>query len=94
MSALTAPLCTLPPARSVHTHNVTLPVLTFIYLRHSLCFILVYNCGLTVRNRRICYVMHIQPNQFPGDIQDTFLEIPEDFYTTTDTRMHAHTHTV
>ena len=42
----------------------------------------------------LCYVMHIQPNQFPGDIHDTFLEIPEDFYTTTHTRMHAHTHSL
>jgi len=32
-------------------------VLTFIYFRPALCFILVYNCGLTVRNKRICYVM-------------------------------------
>jgi len=32
-------------------------VLTFICLRPALCFILVCNCGLTVRNKRICYVM-------------------------------------
>jgi len=32
-------------------------VLTFIYFRPALCFIFVYNCGLTVRNKRICYVM-------------------------------------
>ena len=32
-------------------------VLTFIYSRRTLCFIFVYNCGLTVRNKRICYVM-------------------------------------
>ena len=31
--------------------------LTCIYFRPTLCFILVYNCGLTVRNKRICYVM-------------------------------------
>ena len=35
----------------------TLYVLTFIYFGLALCFILVYNCGLTVRNKRICYVM-------------------------------------
>ena len=29
----------------------------FVYLRPALCFIPVYNCGLTVRNKRICYVM-------------------------------------
>ena len=28
-----------------------------LYFRHALCFIFVYNCGLTVRNKRICYVM-------------------------------------
>ena len=27
------------------------------YFRPALCFILVYNCGLTVRNKQICYVM-------------------------------------
>jgi len=27
------------------------------YFRPALCFILVHNCGLTVRNKRICYVM-------------------------------------
>ena len=32
-------------------------VLTFKYFRPALCFIFVYNCGLTVRNKRICYVM-------------------------------------
>ena len=32
-------------------------VLTFIDFRPALCFILVYNGGLTVRNKRICYVM-------------------------------------
>jgi len=31
--------------------------LTFIYFRPALCFILVHNCGLTVRNKRICYAM-------------------------------------
>jgi len=30
--------------------------LTFIYFSPALCFIFVYNCGLTVRNKRICYV--------------------------------------
>jgi len=30
-------------------------VLTSIYFRPALCFILVYNCGLTVRNKWICY---------------------------------------
>ena len=29
----------------------------FVCFRPALCFILVYNCGLTVRNKRICYVM-------------------------------------
>ena len=28
-----------------------------LYFRPALCFILVYNCGLTVRNKRICYIM-------------------------------------
>ena len=28
-----------------------------IYFRPALCFILVYDCGLTVRNKRICYFM-------------------------------------
>ena len=28
----------------------------FVCFRPALCFILVYNCGLTVRNKRICYV--------------------------------------
>ena len=28
-----------------------------VLLSVALCFILVYNCGLTVRNKRICYVM-------------------------------------
>ena len=32
-------------------------VLTFIYFRPALCFIFVCNCGLTVRNKRVCYVM-------------------------------------
>ena len=32
-------------------------VLTFIFFRPALCFIFVYNCGLTVCNKRICYVM-------------------------------------
>ena len=32
-------------------------VLTFIYYTPVLCFIFVHNCGLTVRNKRICYVM-------------------------------------
>jgi len=32
-------------------------VLTSIYFRPALCFIFVYNCGLAVRNKRICYVM-------------------------------------
>jgi len=32
-------------------------VLTFIYFRPVLCFTLLYNCSLTVRNKRICYVM-------------------------------------
>ena len=32
-------------------------LLAFIYFRPALCFILVYNCVLTVRNKRICYVM-------------------------------------
>jgi len=27
-----------------------------IYFRPALCFILMYNCGLTVCNKRICYV--------------------------------------
>jgi len=31
-------------------------VLTFIYFRPAL-FIFVFNCGLTVRNKRICYVL-------------------------------------
>ena len=31
--------------------------LIYIYFRPVLCFILVYNCGLTVRNKRICYVV-------------------------------------
>ena len=30
---------------------------TFMHFRPALCFILVYNCGLTVRNKRMCYVM-------------------------------------
>ena len=30
---------------------------SFMYFRHALCFIFVYNCGLTVHNKRICYVM-------------------------------------
>ena len=39
------------------SHNVVPKyVLTFIYFRHALCFIFVYNCGLTVRSKRICYV--------------------------------------
>jgi len=29
----------------------------FLYFTPALCFILVYNCGLTVRNERLCYVM-------------------------------------
>jgi len=29
----------------------------FIHFRPVLCFILMYNCGLTVRNKRICYVV-------------------------------------
>jgi len=33
--------------------------LTFIYFSPVLCFILEYNCGLTVRNKRICNVMLI-----------------------------------
>jgi len=32
-------------------------VLTFIDFRPALCFIPVYIGGLTVRNKRICYVM-------------------------------------
>ena len=41
-----------------YCHNVVPKyVLTFIYFRPALCFIFVYNCGLTVRNKRICYVM-------------------------------------
>ena len=32
-------------------------MLTFIYIRPALCFIFVYNCCLTVRNKWICYVM-------------------------------------
>jgi len=35
-------------------------VSTFIYFRPALCFILVYNCGLTVRNKRIRYVMEMK----------------------------------
>jgi len=31
--------------------------LCIFYFRTALCFILVYNCGVTVRNKRICYVM-------------------------------------
>ena len=30
---------------------------TFIYFRPALCFIFVYNCGLTARNKRVRYVM-------------------------------------
>jgi len=33
--------------------------LLYIYFRPALCFILVYNCGLTVRSKRINYVMLI-----------------------------------
>ena len=40
-------------------------VLTVIYFRHALCFIFVYNCGLTVRNKRICYVNLCYPNPIP-----------------------------
>ena len=32
-------------------------VLTSIYFSPELRFILVYNCGLTVSNKRICYVI-------------------------------------
>ena len=32
-------------------------VLTFIYFSPVLCFTLVYNCSLRVRNKQICYVM-------------------------------------
>jgi len=37
-------------------------VLTSMYacISPALCFILVHNCGLTVRNKRICYVMLLQ----------------------------------
>ena len=31
--------------------------LLYTYFSPVFCFILVYNCGLTVRNKRICYVM-------------------------------------
>ena len=41
-----------------YCHNVVPQyVLTFICFRPALCFILVYNCGLTVHNKRICYVV-------------------------------------
>ena len=42
---------------------------SFIYFRHALCFIFVYNCGLTVRNKRICYVMFIS---FRYDLKQTY----------------------
>jgi len=32
----------------------------------ALCFIFVYNCGLTVRNKRICYVMRMRRNGYLG----------------------------
>ena len=38
-------------------HGTLASLLTFVYFRTALCFILVYNCGVTVRNKRICYVM-------------------------------------
>ena len=37
--------------KQTHTHT------TFIYFSPVLCFTLVYNCGLTVRNKQIGYVM-------------------------------------
>jgi len=37
----------------------------FLYFSHALCFTLVYNCGLTVRNKRICNVM-LQGAQWRG----------------------------
>ena len=42
----------------LYCHNVVPQyVLTFICFRPALCFILVYDCGLTVHNKRICYVV-------------------------------------
>ena len=37
------------------------PVESAPMFRPALCFIFVYNCGLTVRNKRICYVMLCLP---------------------------------
>ena len=34
-----------------------------LYFRPALRFIFVYNCGLTVRNKRICYVMLYYPRR-------------------------------
>ena len=54
----------LPPkALQFYCQNVVPKyVLTYIYFRPtSLCFIFVYNCGLTVRNKRMCYVMLPRP---------------------------------
>ena len=39
----------------------------FIYFTPALCFILMYNCGLTVRNKRICYVMLCWQQTRAGD---------------------------
>ena len=45
-----------------------------IYILDALCFIFVYNCGLTVRNKRICYVM------FSVDYCILYSECPPYFY--------------
>ena len=49
---------TLTGSRSyLATQLFTCDRMSYIYFRPALCFILMYNCGLTVRNKRICYVM-------------------------------------
>ena len=41
-----------------HSQNIVPQyVSTFIYFRPTLCFILVYNCGLTVHNKCICMLL-------------------------------------
>ena len=45
------------------------PVESAPMFRPALCFIFVYNCGLTVRNKRICYVMlcYVSPGLMPTE---------------------------
>ena len=41
--------------------------LIFIHFNPALCFILMYNCSLKVRNKRICYVMSLCSDQLNVD---------------------------